>query len=75
MLLLGLARLAKTPHHNGAVSGDQAVIIRRTEEVVAAVRLVQVRVPDSETGPLHKLVLLYDVDSASHNHLEGTLPV
>ena len=32
LLLLGLARLAKTPHQHGAVSGNQAVIIRQLSE-------------------------------------------
>ena len=69
LLLLGLARLAKTPHQHGAVSGNQAVIIRQTHKVIAAVRIIEVGVPDFETGPLHKLVLLHAIDPASHNQL------
>ena len=69
LLQLGLARLAKTPHQHGAVSGDQAVIIRRTHKVIAAVHTVKVEVPDSETGLLHELVLHLTVDPASHKQL------
>ena len=72
LLLLGLARLAKTPHQHGAVSGNQAVIIRRTHKVIAAVRIVEVGVPDSGTGPLYKLVLLHATNPASHNQLPAT---
>ena len=78
LLLLGLAGLAEVPHDHGTVSrgrGDQAVVDRRPDHVVAAV--VEVGVLYPEVCPLYELVLLHAVDledgPASHHHLEGTL--
>ena len=62
LLLLGLAGLAQVPHDHGAVSrrrGDQAVVVRRPDNVVTAV--VEVGVLYPEVRPLHELVLLHAV--------------